>query len=452
MRPAFFIQPGGNSRSIFLDMARGWQFAGYDPVVVDLAGVWGEAADSPQTRAARSRALTADVIRLLREQRITHAFGMWANLLFMLTHGVDAAGRIRSIFTDLGVAHLAWWLDAPQWAHGGDARMLVGHDLAREAAITHLINNSATADEMNRVLGFERTRTLPLGVDTHVHTPHPEITPEFDLVISCGPGDPDPTPLALRELEADEPDLDALRREAADRIEPKLRKVASRFGADADSVAGLMRALLATQVTDRATPLLERADALGRQDASHRDALHVLLVRPLEWIDASMNLRRVEAWMRAFTIAWLARRFRVATFGPGGAGDAWQRHGTHLGDLPYAAMSHAYARGHAALNIMRGQDDVGLNLKPFEITASGVACLCQNRPGLESFFNPGQEIVAVDGPAHTGTALRTLLDSPTRRCEIAQAGLERTRREHTWSARAMTLAGQLTTPQTIMAR
>lgn len=439
VRPAIFIQPGGNSRSIFLDMARGWRDAGFDPLVIDLAGAWGANDAPPRGKAALSRAMTADVVHLVRDQHITHVVGMWANLLFMLTHDVDGAGRVRSIFTDLGVSHLAWWLDAPQWAHAGDARMLIGHDLARERATTHLINNAATAAEMTRVLGFGETIVFPLGVDTRVHAPHPEITPEFDLVVSCGPGDPDPTPLALAQLESDAPDVHALRLHAAERVLPKLAKVAARFGPHEESVAALLRGLLESQIEDRHTPLLDRADALARHDAGLKPALELLLARPIEWIDASMNIRRVEGWERAFTISWLSRRFRVATFGPGGATAAWLSRAENLGDLPYAQMSRAYARGHAALNVMRWQDDEGLNLKPFEITASGVACLCANRRGLGAFFIPESEIVAVDDPAHAARALRTLLDSPGRRAEIAQAGLERTRRDHTWGARVRSL-------------
>ena len=104
-----------------------------------------------------------------------------------------------------------------------------------------------------------------------------------------------------------------------------------------------------------------------------------------------------------------------------------------IGPVPYDAMSGVYARGRLALNVMRWQDDVGLNLKPLEITASGVPCLCERRAGLDGLFEIGTEIESFDSPATLARTARVLLADEDRRVALAEAGRARTVRDHTWA-------------------
>jgi hypothetical protein len=66
-------------------------------------------------------------------------------------------------------------------------------------------------------------------------------------------------------------------------------------------------------------------------------------------------------------------------------------------------MSAAYARGRVGLNVMRWQDDAGINLKPLEIAASGVACASVRRVGLDGILEPVEEIETFGAPAEAGT-------------------------------------------------
>jgi spore maturation protein CgeB len=99
-------------------------------------------------------------------------------------------------------------------------------------------------------------------------------------------------------------------------------------------------------------------------------------------------------------------------------------------------MGSAYRLGKVGLNIMRWQDDAGLNLKPFEITGAGVACLCQRRVGMDECFSLGNEIEAFDSPSHAAALLSDLLANPARRKQLAAAGHAKTTSSHTWTHRA----------------
>jgi spore maturation protein CgeB len=149
----------------------------------------------------------------------------------------------------------------------------------------------------------------------------------------------------------------------------------------------------------------------------------------------------VESFERAFTAAWLSRRCRAAVFGEMNAD--WPVRAERAGHVAFGAMAGWYRRGVAGLNVMRWQDDVGVNLKPLEIGASGVACVCGRRAGVEALFEDGKEIVTFDGPAGALEAVRTLRESPARAREIGEAARARVEREHTWAHRAAVIARAL---------
>lgn len=81
--------------------------------------------------------------------------------------------------------------------------------------LTHAINNPHTAREMTDVLGFRRVVPRAYGVCETTFRPHPGERREFDIVFAPGPGDPAPTPEALEELDAQEPDMLRVRASAA---------------------------------------------------------------------------------------------------------------------------------------------------------------------------------------------------------------------------------------------
>lgn len=432
MRILFLLQPGTNSRSIFLGLIRGAQTAGHTPLVMDLTPIFQAMAAHPAQRPTIATQAAQSLRQLVAQHRPDLSIAMWANGLTSFA-GVQIDGHLLSVFDALKLPHLCWWLDGPQWAAASSLHNLFHTPAIRSPYLSHLTNSQSTAAEMTQVLGFGRTLALPYGIDEAVFHPVPGAAPKYDLIASCGPGDPLPSDLALRELDNDNPDTPALRAHAATTVREKLIALCPTTpnALHPDAWHAFADALIASQLASRTTPVLDRLRALS---PAHAGAARAALANPSLYARLSMTLREIEAWERAFTISWLSRRFHVATFG-GFAHEAWHSRATHLGELAFEDMPKAYAHGAAALNVMRWQDDEGLNIKPFEITASGTPCLCAARPGLDACFTPDQELITFEGPRNAAERLRQLLDNPHQRHTIAAHGQARTMRDHTWKTR-----------------
>ncbi|CAG0961844.1 hypothetical protein PHYC_00768 [Phycisphaerales bacterium] len=420
------LQPGANSRSIFLGLVRGLAKAGHEPLVLELAPFW-EALNRPG--APRSRVMTESAA-VLRELVVRHqpdaSIAMWGNALTTFAGGA-VEGAARSVFGMLDLPHCCWWLDAPHWAAEGSWAAHFGNPMLRCPSLVHAVNNASTAREMTEVLGFGRSVAIPYAVDEGTFRPRDEPR-RYDLVASCGPGDPPPTDRALRELERDEPDMEGLRREAAALATSRLDEAAPH------ALRPLLRELLASQLEERHAPMLDRLDTISVRSGFAAEAARTLLADPRLYVRATALIRSVEAHERAFTIAWLSRRFNVAVFGA--MSDRWPVHGDRLGEIPFEEMARVYCRAAASLNVMRWQDDVGINLKPFEIGACGVPCLMARRAGVSECFEPGEEILLFDAPHQAAAMLRSLQRDESLRESVGRRALSRIRREHTWSHRA----------------
>lgn len=434
MRILFLLQPGTNSRSIFVGMIHGARAAGHEPLVMELAPIFRALAQHPAQRVEIATQAAAGLRATVERHRPDLSIAMWANGITCFA-GVSIDGQAFSIFDGLKLPHLCWWLDGPQWATGGSAHGFFGTPAIRSPYVRHLINSPSSAAEMTQLLGFGRTTALPYAIDEQVMKPARAAQLKFDLVASCGPGDPAPTAGALRELENDTPDVEAIRRDYANGARLKLTTLRPIAPPPAPQVAeeawlALVDALITSQLASRTTPVLDRVRALS---PTH-PAAETLLQNPTLYAKVSMTLREIEGFERAFTISWLSRRFRVATFG-GWDAATWKSHAHNLGELPFEDMPKAYGQAAAALNVMRWQDDHGINIKPFEITASATPCLCAARVGLNQCFTPGEELLTFEGPHAAALALRELLDSPAKRNSIAAQGLARSQRDHTWKSR-----------------
>ncbi len=432
MRFLCFLQPGTNSRSIFRDMIVGFQRAGHEALIVELAPIWDQYAKAGANKPAAMSAVTAEIARTVKSRRVDAALCMWGNALTTLMHMTDGAGTPRTVFDEIGVPLVCYWLDAPHWAQGESLHDVFGSPIFRGPSMRHIINNPGTAREMTDVLGFGRTLALPYGVDERVFSPRASTEPRYDLVAALGPGDPAPSPQVLAMLESDEPPVDELRRAAARRVAAALEKLIAEHP-QRGLIHPVLEALLRSQIEHRHEPMfcrLQRFDPAG---------VAALVSHPRLYVRATMLVRAVEACERAFSISWLSRRFRVATFGSGDLGP-WQCRATHLGELAYEAMADAYASGKAGLSVMRWQDDVGLNIKPFEISACARPCLCARRSGVDDLFRDGQEILVFDSLPHAAERLRSVCDSSATRHELGGRARARVEREHTWFARAGAIA------------
>lgn len=447
MNIVFFIQPGTNSRCTLIDLMRGFENAGHRVIPLELGPVWDVFNRAGQNQAMRAFLVgqfTGMVRKMMADKSVDLSVAMWANALLTLS-AAGAAGddqpRARSLFDLIGQKHLCYWLDAPHWAHEGQivesADGPLG-DLLRSPNIHHAINNSATAEEMRSVFGMKNVIQQPYGIDETVFRPH-DVDKEFDIVMALGPGDGPPTRLMLEMLDTDEPDIATVRHEQAELVRRRVMTLADRFGTEADGARRLLEALVHSQLTDRHRPMLGRLRGLLREPAC-RVAVGVMLSDPRLFVDVTMQVRAMESWERAFTLTYLSRRYRCAVFGGGISGlDGWNADVVRLGPLSWPDQAAAYSRARLGLNVMRWQDDAGLNVKPYEITASGAACLCAQRAGIEDVFEPGREVAVFEGPAQAARLAGQLLADPYRLDEMARAGRARTLRDHTWTSVARDL-------------
>lgn len=414
---------------------RGFEEAGHDVLALDLTETWRacerDAANKPAIMSEASRQLA----QILEQECIDATFGMWANGLTTFMHGTKD-GEPATIFDLVGVPHVCYWLDAPHWAHAGAIQPYFKHPLLASRMLTHIINNEATAEEMRGVLGFGRTVAMPYGIDTESFRPATSAGVKFDVVASCGPGDPRPSEVAMAQLAEREPDYEEVRRDQAARLTVKLGNEMAKAAPLLESaMRALVERLVAWQLRDRHTPMLSRFAAIQQEDRTLALAAANVLADPRLYVALTMGVRRVEVMERAFTICLLASRFRVATFGKSEL-SAWGCSETNLGELPYEQMCGAYALGRVGLNAMRWQDDAGINLKPFEIAASGVACLSVARSGLDRAFEPGREIATFDLPAHAVTRVHEMLSAPGLCERLGASARERVCKEHRWVDRA----------------
>lgn len=432
------IQPGTNSRDIFVDALAGFERAGHRVTRFELGSIWQATSrlesDQPKLQALKSD-LTQFLIEMVKSNRIDLAIGMWANVPLTFVNTVHH-GRMGTVFELLGVPLVWWWLDAPHWAHNGGMIRHLGTDLVRGSFSHHVINNSATAREMRECFGMSKVHAIPYAVDPDVFSGQEFSEPDHDVVMCLGPGDPEPTESILQRVESREFDSQAIRCELAAELEGQLQ-----HGFTGElNVKSLIIELLRSQVEHRHVPILNRAEGLAAGDTKLQQALQVLIGNPQAYIKVTEMVRSVERYERGIHAAALARRFRFAAFGPGVKEWAarWRiaARVTDLGSIEKHAQGDAYRRGRVAVNVMRWQDDVGINIKPFEITASGVTCVCTKRVGLAECFDIGKEVWEADSFNGVEACVSELIGNRSLCQTVAAAGCARTKKDHTWHRRS----------------
>lgn len=434
MRILLYASEGTNSRSILLDVEAGFREAGHEvirwefgPIISRLQGL-----TDPAQRTVWASGVAELVRTLIESNGVELTVGMWANGLLGSGLLTQPDGSLRSFFSEIGVRHLMFWLDAPHWAHSGEIHKLFGRPLLREPELMSVVNNEGIAREMREVLGFGRTLAEPYGVNTRVFSPRAGVACEHDAVMNVGPGDPAPTERMLAELGSDDPDFGAIRAELAPSAAEEMLGLVGRAGLADTAMRGLIDAWVDAQLADPSVPLMDRLERIVEQDPALSDACWRVRANPSLFVKLGAAARRIDGFRRAFTASWLSRRLDLAVFGADPL-RGWPHDARLLGEMVYEDMPGAYARGRIGINVMRWQDDIGLNIKPLEICASGVACLCADRVGLGGLFEIGIEIESFGSPAEALERARGLLDDPERRAAMAEAGLARVRRDHTWA-------------------
>jgi spore maturation protein CgeB len=433
MNILFFLQPGELTRFMLVDVLRGCEELGHRCFILELAPIERLYSRSPQVRQQVQADMSELVGSFIKENHIRLSVGMWANAVVAMST-VQRDGEIVSFFEAIEEPHLLMWLDSPERAHQGTLRPYLQTPLFRGRYLCHHTNNPASAREMTEVYGFTNVCPLPYGVNPQVFTPYGNVNKEFDIVFGGGTDGP-PTAAMLEELAKDEPDLERIRHEQAETIIPALEALAGRVEADLQpAVRKVLSLARESQLAAREVPLLDRLAAIRQQDPALAPAVGRITSDAQLYVELSLTLRSIEHWQRPFVVSWLSRYFSMALFGDVDL-TAWKCRARSFGRVPCNEQARVYSRGRLGLSVMRWQDDVGLHLKPFEITASGAACLCHHRVGVDDLWVDGEEIVTFRALPEARQKVEALLRDPARLGAIADAGRVRTLSCHTWAAR-----------------
>lgn len=97
----------------------------------------------------------------------------------------------------------------------------------------------------------------------------------------------------------------------------------------------------------------------------------------------------------------------------------------------------------AVLNNLHPAEFAGANCRLFEATAAGAVVLTESRPGMESLFEYGREVLKFESFDELVAHYHMLVAEPDRGRAIADAAAVRAARDHTWDQRLEQLLSSL---------
>ncbi len=151
---------------------------------------------------------------------------------------------------------------------------------------------------------------------------------------------------------------------------------------------------------------------------------------------------------RAVLVRALSRDFSVRIWGGGWKSpearrlleDSSIRRGPIVSDLTAVQI---YSASKMGLNHHHSQSRLGgLNMRAFELLASGLLPLTDRIPGMEELLEPDREAACYRSPEEAVQVARRYLEDPAERSRIIARGRERVLSEHTYLHRLRTLLQQ----------
>ncbi len=113
-----------------------------------------------------------------------------------------------------------------------------------------------------------------------------------------------------------------------------------------------------------------------------------------------------------------------------------------IGDVPFNVFNRAIAAARINLNVTR-RAHAGVHasstMRPFELAMAGATIVSNRHAGIETWFEPGRELLVVSSVEEAVAAYRDLLDDPGRAEELGRRARERALDEHTFVQRASRL-------------
>jgi hypothetical protein len=119
-----------------------------------------------------------------------------------------------------------------------------------------------------------------------------------------------------------------------------------------------------------------------------------------------------------------------------------------VGDVPFNVFARAISSARVNLNVTRRPHATVPNsstARPFELASSGAAIVSNPHEGIETWFEPGSELVVVRSAEEAVAAYRSLVADPGEAEEMGRRARERVLDEHTYAHRArriLDLVGQ----------
>jgi len=113
-----------------------------------------------------------------------------------------------------------------------------------------------------------------------------------------------------------------------------------------------------------------------------------------------------------------------------------------LGDVPFNVFARAISAARVNLNITRRPHatvPASSTARPFELASSGAAIVSNPHAGIERWFEPGRELVIVEGAEEAAAVYRELVSDPAQAEELGRRARERVLDEHTYGHRARRL-------------
>ncbi len=416
------LNPGTFTRNYLTDMVTAARRLGISTHTIEMGEVWTHLASGYRPD---SRQLAA----LIERERVKAVIGCCANGLLDWDSSEDSEGRLVPFFASLGLTHLMWWTDHPQWAVERTALNPEVQVAFRSPACHTFVKSEVAALEIREVLGWPSVHALPVAEDVDRLAPVRDVTPDYDVVAIVG-SPPALEPGLEKLVKSDDPDEEAIAEVITGIVKAKLSAIWSARAPERvrHHLAAFGEAWIAAQLDQ---PKVGSYRLMHRLREEYPAAVAWLRSDYAVYFDAAFAMWDFGRWQRTFILAYLSRYFRVGVFG-----SDWSSLG--LGKSPrieHEEQPSVYARGRVALTVSQAGDEEGISHKPFQIAASGVAMAHIDRAGLSDCFEPGVEVETFLTPREARDSVGALLEDPDRRSAMAAAARARVCRDHTWDVR-----------------
>jgi len=169
------LNPGRSSRNFLLDLGDAARQLGLCPLYVELGDIW-------NALQSAGRLNISEFAQAMKAGNVIAVLGYCANGLTEWGLSSVVRGRPRGLFETLGIPHLMFWTDHPQWAN---ERFALRPDLQPVLSSPnnfHFLKSQSAADEIRDLLGWPNCFGLPVAENPNRLRPSPVANPEYDVV------------------------------------------------------------------------------------------------------------------------------------------------------------------------------------------------------------------------------------------------------------------------------